>query len=60
MEKVERESNFELMRLISMFCIVMQHLIIKGADTCGYMAPYSRETDGITGVVMYSAIAFRN
>ena len=36
-----RLSNFELLRIVAMFGIVLHHLVIKGASTCGYVTPYN-------------------
>lgn len=35
-----RLSNFELLRIVAMFGIVLHHLVIKGASTCGYVTLY--------------------
>lgn len=43
-----RKSNIELLRIVAMFMIVLHHLVIKGADTCGYMRPYE-SSDGLLG-----------
>lgn len=49
MEK-QRQSNFELLRIVAMLFIVAHHLIIKGADTCGYITPYDYHSDGWLGL----------
>lgn len=46
----QRQSNFELLRIVAMFFIVTHHLIIKGASTCGYMQSYNFERDGCVGL----------
>lgn len=43
-----RKSNIELLRIVAMMMIVLLHLLIKGADTCGYTRPYLM-SDGISG-----------
>lgn len=53
-KKQIRESQFELLRLVAMFFIIMHHLIIKGADTVGYITPYSFDEHGVVGVVINS------
>ncbi len=49
-----RESQFELLRLIAIFFVIMHHLVIKGADTVGYITPYSYEEHGVSGVIINS------
>ena len=51
-----RDSQFELLRIIAMFFVVMGHLLIKGADTIGLTSPYSIEKDGVVGVLLYSFV----
>lgn len=51
-ERTKRLSNFELCRIITMFLIVLHHLLIKGAETCGYTSPYSIQKDGIIGLCL--------
>lgn len=53
MEK-QRQSNFELLRIVAMLFIVTHHLFIKGADTCGYLTPYSYDKDGWLGLFVNS------
>lgn len=48
----QRQSNFELLRIIAMLFIVTHHLIIKGAGTCGYMTPYDYNRDGWFGLLV--------
>lgn len=35
----ERDSQFELLRIVAMFFVVTGHLIVKGADTVGLLSP---------------------
>ena len=49
-----RLSNFELLRIVAMFGIVLHHLVIKGASTCGYVTPYNYEKDGFIGLILNS------
>ena len=35
-----------------MFLIVSHHVLIKGAETCGYTSPYSIQKDGIIGLCL--------
>jgi len=48
--KKVRQSNFELLRIVAMIFIVTHHLIIKGADTCGYLTTYDLKKDGCLGL----------
>lgn len=52
MEKVEknRQSNFELLRLVAIFMVIVHHLVIKSAQTCGYTHPFNLEQDGVNGL----------
>lgn len=52
----KRFSSFELLRLVAMFGIVLHHLVIKGASTCGYVTPYDSEKDGIAGLIINSFV----
>lgn len=51
---LERDSNFELLRIVSIFMITIHHLVINGWNVCGYNQTYNIETDGISGVVTNS------
>lgn len=51
-----RLSNFELLRIVAMFGIVLHHLVIKGASTCGYVTPYNYENDGLIGLILNSLV----
>lgn len=51
-----RQSNFELLRIVCILGIILHHLIIKGASTCGYVTPYNFNKDGIFGVILNSFI----
>ncbi len=39
-----------------MLFIVCHHLVIKGADTCGYVTPYTYEKDGLIGIFINSFV----
>lgn len=56
MSTKERQSNFELLRIVAMLFIVCHHLVIKGADTCGYVTPYTYEKDGLIGIFINSFV----
>lgn len=51
-----RQSNFELLRIISIFGIILHHLVIKGASTCGYIEPYDYGRDGVVGLIINSFV----
>lgn len=52
--KIVRDSNLELLRLFAIFGIIIHHLLIKGASTCGYLTTYNYNTDGALGIVLNS------
>ena len=54
-EKV-RESKFELLRLFAIFCIVYHHLLINGADVCGYNPLYDINTNGVIPLIINSFV----
>ena len=56
MQGKERQSNFELLRIIAMLFIVTHHLLIKGASTWGYLEPYDYNKDGLFGLFAESLI----
>ena len=48
MKETIRKSNIELLRVVAMLMIILHHLVIKGADTCGYLTSYNM-SDGFMG-----------
>ena len=54
--QIVRDSNFELLRLLAMFGIIVHHLVIKGASTGGYGETYDYDRDGSMGVVLNSLV----
>ena len=52
---IVRKSNIELLRIIAMLMIILHHLVIKGADTCGYLSSYNI-SDGYMGGIINSLI----
>lgn len=54
--KFVRDSNFELLRLLAMFGIIVHHLVIKGASTCGYVEAYDYNRDGVLGLLLNSLV----
>lgn len=51
-----RASNFELLRLIAIYGIIVHHLVINSANTCGYNEIYSFEKHGLGGVTINSFV----
>lgn len=49
----ERNSNIEILRLVSIFMITMHHLVIHGSGACGYGEPYAFD-QGIWGIIINS------
>lgn len=52
MPTTSRSSNFELLRIVAMFMVVIHHLVIKGAATCGYTTPYTYGVSGYNGLII--------
>lgn len=48
----QRSTNFELLRLVAIFGIILHHLVIKSASTCGYMQPYDFNNNGVIGLII--------
>ena len=51
MQQNKRISNVELLRILSIFFITIHHLVIRGADTCGYSIPYTFD-QGYIGIII--------
>lgn len=51
-----RDSQFELLRIIAIFFVIIHHLVIKGASTVGYVEPYSIQTCGYAGALLNSFV----
>lgn len=49
-----RQSNFELLRIVAILMVIMHHLIIKSAQTCGYTHTFDLEHDGYIGLIFNS------
>lgn len=54
--KAVRESQFELLRLVAIFFVILHHLVVKGADTAGYVTDYDIHTHGVIGIFLNSTI----
>jgi peptidoglycan/LPS O-acetylase OafA/YrhL len=50
-QRAERMSNIELLRIVAMFFIIVHHLVGKSASTCGYVHPYNPVIDGYIGLI---------
>ena len=55
-KSIIRDSNFELLRLLAMFGIIVHHLVIKGASTCGYVETYDYDRDSSMGLLLNSLV----
>lgn len=51
--QLDRNSTFELIRIVAMFLVVSHHTIILCSDSCGYLTPYTKEM-GMIGPFMNS------
>ena len=51
---LERDSRFELLRLTAILFVVAHHVLLFGADVCGYLTPYDPHTKGILGLWLNS------
>lgn len=49
----QRQSNFELLRILAIFMVLMHHSLLDAAKTCGYLVQYTLE-DGYMGVMLNS------
>ena len=56
MSKTIRQSNFELLRIVAIIMVIIHHLVIKSAQTCGYTRPFSFDDDGVLGLVINSLV----
>lgn len=52
---MERESQFELLRIVSMLFIVIGHFLIR-IDIAGYFAPYSLSASNVIYTLIYSSV----
>lgn len=49
-----RDCRFEIVRLLAILLITLHHLLLFGADVCGYLTPYTPATKGYAGVFLNS------
>ena len=52
---MERESQFELLRIVSMLFIVIGHFLIR-IDIAGYFAPYLLGASNVIYTLIYSSV----
>lgn len=52
---MDRESQFELLRIVSMLFIVIGHFLIR-IDIAGYFAPYSLNISNVLYTLIYSSV----
>lgn len=55
-KKPQRDSQFELLRIVAIFFVIVHHLVIKGADTVGYVSDYSLKEHGVAGIIVNSFV----
>ena len=51
---MKRDPRFELLRIVAILLITLHHLLLFGADVCGYLTPFTPESEGVVGVALNS------
>lgn len=51
-----RDSRFELLRVVAIFFVVVHHLLLFGADACGYLSDFSPTPKGVVGAMLNSVV----
>ena len=46
----QRDSRFEKLRILAILFITAHHLLLFGADVCGYLTPYTPDSKGYVGI----------
>lgn len=46
----QRDSRFEMLRILAILLITAHHLLLFGADVCGYLTPYTPDAKGYAGI----------
>ena len=46
----QRDSRFEMLRILAILFITAHHLLLFGADVCGYLTPYTPDAKGNAGI----------
>lgn len=52
----KRQSNFELLRVVAILFVVAHHVLLFGADLCGYLTAFQPCGEGIVGVALNSVV----
>lgn len=53
---MERNSTFELLRVVAITFVVAHHVLLFGADVCGYLTPFRADAAGIAGAALNSIV----
>jgi len=51
-----RNSSFELLRVVAILFVIAHHVLLFGADVCGYLSPFSPNAAGVAGVAINSVV----
>lgn len=51
-----RDSRFECLRLVAIFFVVVHHLLLFGANCCGYLSDFSPSLSSVAGVLINSVV----
>lgn len=51
-----RDSRFELLRVVAIFFVVVHHLLLFGVDACGYLSDFSPSPKGVVGAMLNSVV----
>ena len=51
-----RQSRFELLRVVAILFVVAHHVLLFGADLCGYLTPWHSDGPHIIGVILNSVV----
>ncbi len=54
--KSNRDPRFELIRVCAITFVVLHHVLLFGADGCGYLSQFVVDTKGVTCVVVNSVV----
>lgn len=46
----QRDSRYEMLRILAILLITAHHLLLFGADVCGYLTPYTPDAKGYAGI----------
>lgn len=51
-----RDSRFEILRVVAIFFVVVHHLLLFGADQCGYLSDFSPSASSVAAVLINSVV----